>query len=75
MGCIALAAQMREIMKFRTPPTRDVPKPERLGYLLKQLTSIEVNEEQLRNRSLALKTQEIKFRESGQRALRQIGIP
>jgi hypothetical protein len=61
MGCIALAAQMRDVTKFRMPATREAPEPERLAYLLKQLESIEVNtthNNRLHERSRLLKAKE-----------------
>jgi hypothetical protein len=75
MGCIAMAARMRDLIKFRTPQV--APEPERMDYLLKQLASIEVStttSDELHQRSRSLKAREIDFSKSRARALEVIGV-
>jgi len=61
MGCVALAAQIHEVIKFRTLTMREVPEPDRLVYLLKQLAAFDINtatNDELRKRSGVLGTEE-----------------
>jgi len=50
MGCIAVAARMRDIIKLKTPNLNELDARAREGmaYLLYQLDSIEIDEETLR---------------------------
>jgi hypothetical protein len=75
MGCIALAAWMQDMTRFRTPQA--ALEPEATAYLLNQLESIELSKlatDQLRQRSRQLKAAEEKDRESRRKALKMSGL-
>jgi hypothetical protein len=77
MGYIALAARMRDIPKFNMPATTEAPEAETLGYLLNQLSTIEINtmaNNQLRQRSRLVRASELKFHKARVRALENSGF-
>ena len=47
MGCISVAAWMRDIIKLKTPNLNELDAREGMAYLLNQLDSIEIDEEKL----------------------------
>ena len=77
MGCITLAATLREIALFKLSPVRIAPETPGLLYLMKQLDEVEVNlrtRDALRDRSRAVKMQETSFRGSRARGLKNSGF-
>jgi hypothetical protein len=77
MGCITLAATLREIAMFKLSPVRIAPETPGLLYLMKQLDVVEVNlrtNDALRDRSRAVKMQETSFRGSRARGLKNSGF-
>jgi hypothetical protein len=63
--------------KFRTPTRTGAAEPELLAYVREQLASVEVNNQtndQLRQRSSSLVTQETKFRLSRAKSMANLGF-
>jgi len=77
MGCIAVASQLQEITKFRTPVVNASLDVDALPYLLNQLAAIEVGRaanDQLRLRGQALKASEKEEMELRQKGLEESGF-
>lgn len=77
MGCITLGATLREIATYKLAPVRIAPETQALLYLMKQLDVVDVNartNDELRQRSRAVKAQEASFRGSRVRGLKNSGF-
>ena len=77
MGSITLGATLREMATFKLPPVRIALETQALLYLMKQLDAVDVNartNDEIRQRSRAVKAQEASFRGSRVRGLKNSGF-